>query len=607
MADFTGMARDVEHKLWKAVYAVLGREQVGVGDGLGRHSIEDVQTVQGLLWEHVQANRLSGGGDFEGLSECRARMQTKLGANLAKVRTGGYARDGIYNPVSGLGTLEDPSVYTSATIPVSISPFEATALYAGGGLPAIIIDKKSKGLLVNGITFKAYDEGFWNDERLDLLLKEVDKTGFDERLAEGLRDSTIYGGAVLYPVFKKDSVGTFAADFGELLRAGIIGRGCIKRWAAIDRWNTVYVCRYDPTAADYLNPRSIYVPISGIEVSRERCGILRLKQLPYWGAIQQMGWSVSDFEGYIRSVYSYYVLVMSMPIMAQQMSLLLYQMPMDALNAMLGVEQVQALMSVNEEKLREWSILNPKAVNLVGEVKTIDRTFSGYEQFYDAAITDLCARAELPRPLLFHTPNKGFSDNTTESLLKESEMMKMRQKDVEPLLSVGTELLVAHTFGTDSAEWEHRGDIYMSFDKTVVATDKDKAEIGARYSATVNSLKQAGVPTRDALLLAKQFFPSIRLSVEALASSAEAYQREIANGEQEQGRAAGEAGLDMRGGKALNGEAAQLRNGSGGGTTSAVDGRFTRRLTALFKRRYGRELTVSEIVGILEAESGRGE
>jgi hypothetical protein len=52
MADFTSIARHVEHKLWKAVYEVLGRKQVEVGNGLERHSIEDVQTVQALLWDH---------------------------------------------------------------------------------------------------------------------------------------------------------------------------------------------------------------------------------------------------------------------------------------------------------------------------------------------------------------------------------------------------------------------------------------------------------------------------------------------------------------------------------------------------------------------------
>jgi hypothetical protein len=563
MANFAAMAKSVRLKVLREVYGILSRGQRGyTGDGVGRHSIEDLEEIQRVSWDYVLAGRIRGGEEFETLGECRRRTRLDVERRLK------YAKDGIYNPVNGIGTLNDPGMYTSATIPVSVSPFEATALYASGGLPMIIIDKKSKGVLVNGITFKSYDEKFWTDERIDKIIKEVDRTGFDERIIEALRDATLYGGSAVYPVLKRDGLETFAEDIEGLLKRGFLGKGSIERWASVDRWNMTYVCEYDPTAEDYLSPRTFYVPISGIEVSASRCAVLRLKRLPYWGAIRQMGWSVSDLEGYIRSIYAYYVMAMSMPIMAQQMSLLLYQMPMDALNAQVGVDAVEELMGVNEERMREWSIMNPKAVNMVGEVKTIDRTFSGFEQFFDAGVTDLCARAELPRPLLFHTPSKGFSDNTTESLLKESEMMRMRQKEVEPLLVNCTKMLAAHTFGTDSEEFAKAEDLYMSFDKPVVATDKDKAEIGARYSATVSSLKQAGVPTRDALLLAKQFFPSIRLSVDVLENSEEAYEREIKSMGGLVGGSGVESfkGLDMRGKTALSGEAAQMR--SDGSTTS---------------------------------------
>jgi hypothetical protein len=605
MAHFAELSREVKHKVWKEVYEVLSRGQISRGgyaadssERAGAHSLSDIDEVQNLLWEHVLCNRRLGGEEFESLSECRAKVSLDL-------ERGFGARDGLYNPVNNIGTFNDPQMYSGATIPVSISPFEATALYASGGLPAIIIDKKSKGILVNGITFKTYDEGFWTDERVDQLLRAADRTGFDEKVIAGLRDATLYGGSAVYPIFKRDGVGTFSGGWERLVKSGVVGKDCIDRWAQVDRWNMVYICKYDPSAADYLSPRSFYIPISGIELNSARCCILRLKQLPYWGAIRQLGWAVSDLEGYIRSIYAYYVMAMSMPIMAQQMSLLLYQMPLDALNAQIGVDQVEKMMGVNEEKIREWSILNPKAVNMVGEVKTIDRSFSGFEHFFDAGVTDLCARAELPRPLLFHTPSKGFADNTTESLLKESEMMRTRQKEVEPLLVNATRVLIAHTFGTGSEEWERKDDVYMSFDKPVVATDKDKAEIGARYSATVNSLKQAGVPTRDALVLSKQFFPSIRISVDILKSSEEAYERETRMAEESEGVKAGRAapskqeddGIDMRGKTALNGKAAQMRGSST--TSQAKDGSFSRLMKRL-KSVFGREVSAGQAALIAE-------
>jgi hypothetical protein len=585
MVNFSELSKNTSHPLWKEVYGILSRGQQirhhgYTADGIGNHSIEDINGVQHSLWEHILTNKINGGERIESLREC----QDRLIFDVKKAVRG--ARDGIYNPISGLGTISDPDMFTGATIPVSISPFEATALYAGGGLPAIIIDKKSKGVLVNGITFKTYNEDFWSDERQDKLIKEIDRTGFDEKISVCLRDSTLYGGAILYPVFKEDNIGSFREDIEDLIRSGVIGKGCISRWAVVDRWNTVYVCNYDPTASDYLNPRSLYVPISGIELNTKRCSVIKLKEQPYWGAIRQLGWGVSDLEGYIRSIYSYYVMAMSMPIMAQQMSLVLYQIPLDAVNAEIGVDNVEKLMKINEDHMREWSIVHPKIVNLVGEIKTIERTFSGFEQFYNAVITDLCARAEMPRPLLFHTPNKGFSDNTTESLLKESEMMRMRQKEVEPLLVEAKNILIAHTFGTDSEEWRNADDIYISFDKPVVATDKDKAEIGARYSATVNNLRMAGVPTKDALVLSKQFFTSVRLSVNILDNSEAAYEKEVKMMESKKN---GDDGVDMRGGTALNGKPAQIRSGGNTSSKAKDDGLFNRLIKKIYKYFYEEE------------------
>jgi hypothetical protein len=307
MANFAALSKNVNHSLWKEIYGILsrgqGRRRGFAADGVGRHGIEDIDGIQRLMWDHIIANRVLGGERFEALDKCRERFVYDVKGIMER-----GARDGIYNPVSGLGTLDDPQMYTSATIPVSVSPFEATALYASGGLPAIIIDKKSKGILTNGITFKTYDDKFWDDERVDKLLKEVDRTGFDEKISAGLRDATLYGGAAVYPIFRDDSAGSFAEDFKTLLKSGVIGREKIDRWAQVDRWNTVYVCNYDPSAGDYLHPRSFYIPISGIEVATSRCCVLRLRQLPYWGGGRYGSWGGA--RAILRGIYGAYTGIM---------------------------------------------------------------------------------------------------------------------------------------------------------------------------------------------------------------------------------------------------------------------------------------------------------
>ena len=69
------------------------------------------------------------------------------------------------------------------------------------------------------------------------------------------------------------------------------------------RWNTTFVPNFRIGAQDYLFAKQYYVPLAGVSVKTERSAVIRPKLLPYWGAIQQLGWGISDFEGYMRSIF----------------------------------------------------------------------------------------------------------------------------------------------------------------------------------------------------------------------------------------------------------------------------------------------------------------
>jgi hypothetical protein len=611
MVDFKNIIDEGQASVWDRVYSVLGRGQRSVlakdGDKANSHSITELEEVKTLMWDYCSAGR-TGCVDLETakMAACDSTVR-----KLEEIRSGSkpkwYAKDGIMNPVNGIGTLSDPNQFSFATTPVSISPFEATSLYATGGIPQIIVDKKSKGILQNGLSFKTHEPKFWTNERMDELIANAYKTGFEKVCSDSLRDGTIYGGSFMYPVLKKDNAVSFAMGVEQLIGGGRLAKGSISHWATADRWNTVFLPSYNLSASDYLYPKELYVPVSGISVSTERGAIIRPKQLPYWASITNMGWGQSEFEGWITSVYAYYMVVMSIPIMAQQMSLLLYQMPFDSLEAQIGVETVREIMEINEEKMKEWSILNPKAVNMVGEVVTINRTFSGFEHFMDAVVTDLMARAELARPLIFHTPSKGFADNTTESLLKQSETIKMRQREIEPMVKNCTTFLIANTYGTDSKEWEMRDDVFMSFDRPVVATDKDKAEIGARMAASVSSLVQANIPPQDAINIASQFFPSAKISDEVLVHITSEYEKgkkleeKAANAQiKAQSQPGGGNPASAITGKGNAGKSGKPPKQHGASNTSAKDS-VMGWLRNIFK---GRELTEAQALDIIEELSG---
>jgi hypothetical protein len=593
MIDFS-QTNERTPKVWKEVYGILSKGQnsklAADSDKANNHSIDELTQVQQLMWDSIASQHT----DCLGLDDVRTLTIDKTIKNLQNFKKN-PTMDSIQNPVNGIGTLSDPSQFTYAYTPVSLSPFEATGIYSSGGIPKIIIDKKSKGILQNGIGFKTEDDTFWTNERMDKLVASAYKTGFEKICSDAIRDSTIYGGALLYPCFKTDSVLSFGMNQEQLLAGGLLSKNCISHWAYADRWNTVFVPDWNISAKDYLYPSELYVPISGISINTERAALIRSNQLPYWAAITNMGWGQAEAQQWITSVYAYYIVNMSIPIMAQQMSLLLYQLPFDALEAQIGVDTVREIMKINEDKIREWSILNPKAVNMVGEVITINRTFSGFEHFMDAIITDLMARSGLARPLIFHTPSKGFADNTTESLLKQSETIKSLQKEYEPTITKCTDALIAHTFGTDSEEWKRKEDIYMSFDRPVVATDKDRAEIGARFAATENSLVQGGVPPQDALEIALQFFPSAKISEETMKNVEKSFE--------EQKKLEKEQAKQKNAAQAATGTGNGPRTGKpakqhGASNTAAKDSIFQR-----VRQFFNRELTDKQIKAIIEEDN----
>ena len=490
----------------KEVFSLINGKSKIVGDSilLPSSAIEEMSAIQ---YKHVQAQHIEHSQTFQSVDEARSAVRVKL------------AGDMLHNSVNGIGTAIDPSVYTQSEIPVMLGPYDASSTYSPGGLPALIIDKKARAMVMEGATFKAEDK-FWTPDKIQQLEGQAVLTGFNDKVADSATDAFVYGGSVLYPVFKHDTAGSFIRKLDTMN----LEKGCIDRWVTVDRWNICIVPSYIVTAKDYLKPDSLYIPLGGVEVSTTRASLLKPKPLPYWAALYNLGWCPSDFSGWISAYFGYETVCQSIPVMAQQMSLILYKMPLDSLNATLGANNVEKLMKINEQKMAEWSAVQPKAVNMVGEVEVVDRTYTGLEQLIGAMKSNLASHCGIPEPSLWHTPNKGFSDNTTESLLKQSETLVMLQHFIERCLKPATDCLIAHTFGMDSEEWKNKDKIRISFNKPVISTEKDLAEAGARFAASVSSLVAASVAPDTAIEITQQFFPSVKIDEELTAEIRKDYE-----------------------------------------------------------------------------------
>lgn len=498
-------------KTYYDMIAKSGQQATITGDNtpIIRLPASKLDELSALQAQEVQARYTLAGIDTETPIEAYKGVQARI-----------LGDSQLVNPKNKVGTLIDPSVYTHSNIPIMMGPYEGSSIYANGGLPTDIINKKARGMVIQGATFKGMDNKFWNSDKLQRLEEAAAITGFNDTISDASCDSFIYGGAITYPVFKRDTPGRMLTDIDKLG----LEKGCIDRWVSVDRWNTMIVPSYVVTAKDYLKPHTLYVPMSSLELNTTRVALLKPRPIPYWVALYNIGWAPSDFTGWLRSYYGYAIVCQSIPVMAQQMSLVLYKMPLDALQATIGPDKVRELMEINEEKMSEWSALSPKAVNMVGEVEVVDRTYSGFEQFVGAMKSDLASSCGIPEPSLWHTPNKGFSDNTTESLLKQSETLRMLQRFLERSMPPCTEALIAHVFGQDSEEWRRRDEVQMTFNKPVISTEKDLAEVGARFAASVSSFVQAGVRPDTALQLSSQFFPTVKVTEEMLADARKSYE-----------------------------------------------------------------------------------
>ena len=527
MARFEELKETETNTHYKRVFEIIARHESNTketSDGYDAIALDagELSLIRDEMYSNVK-DGLSNDGDVQTATQMKEglRINIKKEIENAAIRLSagpqgkGIIQDGYFNPVSGIGTAIAPGMTTQSFIPVSLTPTEATAYYANGGVPARIIDKKAGCLLLNGLKFKC-DE--MSSDDLAALEAYAHKCGFDQAFREGATQALIFGGAVVYPMLTGDNPLSTQKTLKELLE-NLPEKNFIKYWVNADRWNVVFVPEYNITANDYLYARSIFVPLGGVRVSTQRCAMVRPRKLPFWGAIKQMGWSTSDFEGWIKDYESYEIMKMSLPVMAQQMSLMYHQIPADGLIVENGPEYAKRFFKQNEEEMREWSILHPKAINSVGEIKILERTYTGFQQLISESRLALCSSASVPESVLFAEKSTGLaSDNRDDVELKQSETIRLLFNNVAPAFKNCIELLVYSCFGKNSPQAKYARHVEISPDDGVILSEQDKAQLGQSFTTILGGLVSVGVPLKTAADMAHKFVPSAELDQETMAN-----------------------------------------------------------------------------------------
>ena len=491
MSRFAEIADRCKDENFKKIYEIASGKidsQEGISDSK-RNPVSftnsEIEEIKDLQYETVKANYVADGG-FKTVDDLKKEVTIDTNKAIQSIM-----KDGFYNPGSGIGTDIDVGNWGRPYEPLLVGPYDASAMYSSGGLTQIIIDKKSRGLCISGYEFTS---GAMESSELMELRDYAESLGFSSIIAQAARDSLLFGGSSIYPIFKGDNPVTTAMTFKQLLETKLLKRGCIDYFAEADRWNMTVVPDYDLSAKDYLNPSTFLVPISGIEVNSDRASFVRTKPLPYWSAIRQLGWGASDITGWAKSLIGYEIMAMSLPIMCQQMSLLVHTLPLDGIIAQNGVKAAKAWQKENEREMRDWSILNPKAINSYGEISVVNRNYSGFDSLIDAIRKDVAAKSGLPESLLFYSmPNGIFNKSEDDVMLKQSETIKLIQQVVAPCVQKLIPILAISYFGyRGQKDLEKYQSIKISFDTPVVSNPQKKADVALKMAQAIQLLYVTG-------------------------------------------------------------------------------------------------------------------
>ena len=435
-----------------------------------------------------------------------------------KARSPIAMRDSIFNGRWNINNALDPTRANLSLPNVYISPYEASSLYSQKGIFETIINKKAKSILLNGCVI---ENTHLTQKQMDLVNERAEvKHDFKNILAESTLTSLVYGGALTFPMFKKDTPVTTSLTLNTLLKLGVLAKDSIDYFVQLDRWNTFIIPPFNPTQKDFLRPDVYTVPFLGSDVYHARCArVVTAKQAGYWGQIINQGWGISDICGYLQSGMNYKVAVQSIPLMIQQMSILARVINVDGVLATEGANALDALVEQDTVRTREASPDNPITMDVLGDIKSIDRNFGQVPELIRLLRQDLASDAVLPEPLLFSSEKGNFSsgDDTQGNLFKQNESIQMIHKELEAQYKQLAKIMIIDALGTDKEIIEALPYTQIHFDTPVIANALERAQIGKHHSETVFNYVSARLPIDIAVEMAdKNVSSDMRTNAEIL-------------------------------------------------------------------------------------------
>lgn len=532
MTDFGKLRKILNGSNMSVKHYQNGKKAITDSQNFRGMKLSALEEAQGLVEESIKDDTVSYaskcGIQLDSLKTASDRAKENIGAVMDCILSGKpksaeelhnmSIRDSFLNGRWNTGNVVDPTKASLALPNIYISPWEANSLYSQKGLFETVINKKSKSILLNGCVI---ENKHLKQEKMDIVNEKAEtRHNFKSILSESVLTALVYGGELTFPMFKKDTPVTTQLKLDALLKLGVLGKDCIDYFVQLDRWNTFIIPPYNPTQKDFLRPDVYTIPFLGADVYHGRCArIVPAKQAGYWGQILNQGWGISDLCGYVQSGLNYKVAIQSLPLMIQQMSILARTVNVDGVLATEGANALDALVDTATIRTREASPDNPVTMDVLGDIKSINRNFAQVPELMRLLRQDFASDAVLPEPLLFSSEKGNFSsgDDTQGNLFKQNESIQMIHKDIEPQFKQLAKIMIIDALGTDKEVIEALPYTQIHFDQPVIANALERAQIGKFHSENIFNLVSSRIPADIAVEMAdKNVSVDMRTSADIL-------------------------------------------------------------------------------------------
>jgi len=474
-------------------------------------SVSRQQSIVEILEDaqRASAERLVGAGTFktpadirkaaeEAVAPLRGYVASGLGSGSAAVRRVLDSFMSEYGP----GEVNPMPQFPGGVMPnLWINPTEAAGIYAGGGVPKCIIDKKAKAIAYNGVRIV-------NPKLSPAQVEEVNasaqRTGLAKSLSDATRDGLVYGGALLFPMFKADVPATMRMSVAQLARLGIVEKGSLDHYVVLDRNNAIHIPTWNPTAADFLDPRYYFIPYLGADVAGERCArVVPLPQAGYWGALMTMGWGMTDIQSWYAAVCNYEGVAQAVPTMIRQMSILVRTFNVDLANALNGSTSLRDIDVDSMQTVYEASNENPISMDTIGDIKAVERDFTAVAELTRIVRQDVGAKANLPEEQIWSSDRGAFSsgDQTDGVNERQWEGMKYIHTEIAARCKNIAMLEVINALGKSREVLQALEDTSIEFLAPKIENAEKRAVIISDLCESTFNLVASGMRLDDAMAI----------------------------------------------------------------------------------------------------------